>query len=48
MELTTGSILILAGLAGFAISAVAIPITIAVLHHQAKKISESIRSEYEN
>ena len=47
MELTTGTILILAGAAGLVIAAVAIPITIAVLHRQAKKIAQSIRSEYE-
>ena len=47
MELTTGTILLLAGLGGLAVAALAIPITIAVLRRQAKKIANSIREEYE-
>lgn len=47
MELTTGTILLLVGAGGMVIALLAIPITIAVLHHQGKKISGSIHSEYE-
>lgn len=45
--MSTGIVLILAGLAGLAISLIAIPITVIVLRKKGQRIAESIRSEYE-
>lgn len=45
--MSTGTVLILAGLAGLAVSLIAIPITVIVLRKKRQRIAESIRSEYE-
>lgn len=45
--MSAGTILILAGLAGLAISLIAVPIAVVVLRKKGRKIAESIRAEYE-
>ena len=45
--MSTGTVLILAGLAGLAISLIAIPIAVIVLRKKGQRSAESIRSEYE-
>ena len=42
-----GNILIIAGFAGLAVTAIAIPAAMVVLRRQLKKINEQIRREYE-
>lgn len=42
-----GNILIIAGFAGLAVTAIAIPAAMALLRRQLKKINDQIQREYE-
>lgn len=42
-----GNILIIAGFAGLAVTAIAIPTAMALLRRQLKKINDQIQREYE-
>ena len=42
-----GEILIVAGVAGVALTVIAIPVAVVVLRRQLRKLSERIRQEYE-
>lgn len=42
-----GSVLIIAGIAGLAITAAATPVAVMILRRQAKQLNERIQQEYE-
>jgi len=42
-----GSVLIIAGIVGLAITVIASPIAVLILRRQAKELSERIQQEYE-
>lgn len=45
--MSIGDILVYAGLGGLALSAILIPVSIIVLHRKERKITRSVREEYE-
>ena len=47
VEMSVGTILVIAGIAGLVLAVLAIPIAVAVLRRQGKAIAERIRREYE-
>ena len=45
--MTTSRILLLAGIAGLVLAAIAIPVAAVVLHRQGRAIAQSVHEEYE-